>query len=125
MFSPSGSSSMRAGPDPRSNQAVIEQERRRLSQRLDEVARLCEGTLPPGSFYGELLQRLIESLAAVAGSVWIRTPQGTLQQQVQINNQAVRLDAIDDVPDTHDRLLRLALTNPHPLHLPPPSTTSQ
>ena len=42
---------MSAGPDPRSSNAqVIEQERRRLSQRLDEVARLCEGTLPASAW---------------------------------------------------------------------------
>src|SRR6266853_1726729 len=53
-----GAPPMSAGPDPRSSNAqVIEQERRRLSQRLDEVARLCEGTLPASAFYGELLQR--------------------------------------------------------------------
>src|SRR5262245_29488585 len=94
---------MSAGPDPRSNAQVIEQERRRLSQRLDEVARLCEGALPPGQFYGELLQRLIESLAAVAGSVWVRTPQGNLQQQFQINMQQVGLDS-DEARASHDML---------------------
>src|SRR5262245_61105290 len=112
---------MSAGPDPRSNAQVIEQERRRLSQRLDEVARLCEGTLPPGQFYGEMLQRLIDSLAAVAGSVWIKTPQGNLQQQSQINVQQVGLDS-DAARASHDMLLRVAFTNPQNLHLPPNSS---
>src|SRR5262245_29169835 len=111
---------MSAGPDPRSNAQVIEQERRRLSQRLDEVARLCEGTLPPPQFYGEMLKRLIESLAAVGGSVWIRTPQGNLQQQFQINVQQVGLDT-DEARAAHDMLLRFAFTNPQNLHLPPRS----
>jgi hypothetical protein len=112
---------MSAGPDPRSNAQVIEQERRRLSQRLDEVARLCEGTLPPGSFYGELLQRLLDSLAAVAGSVWIRTAQGNLQQQFQINMQQAGLEA-DDARKQHDALLRAAFMQPQPMSLPPHST---
>jgi len=112
---------MSAGPDPRTNAQVIEQERRRLSQRLDEVARLCEGTLPPGSFYGELLQRLLESLAAVAGSVWIRTPQGNLQQQFQVNMQQAGLDN-DNARSQHDALLRLAFMQPQPMSLPPNST---
>jgi hypothetical protein len=112
---------MSAGPDPRSSAQVIEQERRRLSQRLDEVARLCEGTLPPGSFYGELLQRLIESLAAVAGSVWVRTPQGNLQQQFQVNMQQAGLDG-DEARAQHDALLRVAFMQPQPMSLPPRST---
>ena len=73
--------SIGGGPDPRSNAQIIEQERRKLGQRLDEVARLCETGMPASTFYGEMLQRLIESLAAVAGAIYMRTPQGHLQQQ--------------------------------------------
>jgi len=43
---------MSTGPDPRqsSNARVIEQVRRRLSQHLDEVARLCESDNPTPLF---------------------------------------------------------------------------
>jgi hypothetical protein len=117
---------MSAGPDPRTtNQQVIEQERRRLSQRLDDVARLCESGLAPPAFYGELLQRLLESLAAAAGSVWIRTPQGNLQQQFQINMQSVGLDASEEARQSHDGLLRLAFTSGQPMHLPPRSAMGE
>jgi hypothetical protein len=110
---------MSAGPDPRAaNAQVIEQERRRLSQRLDEVARLCESGVAPTAFYGELLQRLLESLAAVAGCVWIRTAQGNLQQQFQINMQQVGLDASEEARQGHDALLRVAFTSAKPMHLP-------
>src|SRR5690242_4119559 len=113
---------MSAGPDPRTaNAQLIEQERRRLSQRLDEVARLCETGVPPTTFYQELLQRLLESLAAVAGSVWIRTPQGNLQQQFQINLQQVGLDGSEEARQAHDGILRVAFTNGQPMHLPPHS----
>jgi len=89
---------MSAGPDPRTaNAQLIEQERRRLSQRLDEVARMCEGSMPPPAFYAEMLQRLLESLAAIAGSVWIRTPQGNLQQQFQINLQQLGIDSNEEL----------------------------
>lgn len=114
---------MSAGPDPRTaNAQMIEQERRRLSARLDEVARLCEGGLPPHSFYGEMLQRLIESLAAVAGTVWLRTPQGNLQQQFQINLQQVGLDTSEEAQQMHAGLLRVAFTSGQQMHLPPNST---
>jgi transcriptional regulator with GAF, ATPase, and Fis domain len=100
-------------------------QRRQLSQRLHEVARLSEGTLPPGSFYMEMLQRLIASLAAVAGSVWILTPHGNLQQQVQINIEATGLDADENFRQSHDALLRLAFTDPKPMQLPPRSILDQ
>ena len=112
---------MSAGPDPRTNAQVIEQERRRLSQRLDEVARLCESGVAPAAFYGELLQRLLESLAAVAGCVWIRTAQGNLQQQFQINMQQLGLDASEEARQSHDALLRVAFTTAQPMNLPPRS----
>jgi hypothetical protein len=112
------------GPDPTNDprKEMIEQERRRLSARLDEVARLCESSIPPPAFYGELLQRLLESLAAVAGSVWIRNAQGHLQQQFQINLQQVGLEGNEEARVSHDTLLRVAFTNGQPLHLPPRST---
>src|SRR4051794_39976606 len=112
---------MSAGPDPRTNAQVIEEERRRLSKRLDEVARLCESGVAPAAFYGELLQRLLESLAAVAGCVWIRTAQGNLQQQFQINMQQLGLDASEEARQSHDALLRVAFTNAQPMNLPPRS----
>ncbi len=107
--------------DPRHQAQVLEQERRRLSQRLDEVARLCEATIPPAGFYAELLQRLLESLAAPAGCVWLRTPQGNLQQAFQINFTQAGLDA-NEARVAHDALLRLVFTNGQPIHLPPRSS---
>jgi hypothetical protein len=116
---------MSAGPDPRTNAQVIEQERRKLSQRLDEVARLCESGVAPPAFYGEMLHRLLESLAAVAGCIWMRTPQGNLQQQFQINMQQAGLDTSEEARHSHDALLRIAFTNAKPMHLPPRSAMAQ
>src|SRR4051794_8208989 len=112
---------MSTTPDPRTQARVLEQERRRLSQRLDEVARLCEAPLPSSAFYSELMQRLLDSLAAVGGCVWVRTPQGNLQQAFQINFAQAGLDS-DDARASHDALLRLAFTNGQPIHLPPRSS---
>ena len=112
---------MSTTPDPRTQAQVLEQERRRLSQRLDEVSRLCEAPLPPAAFYSELLQRLLDSLAAPAGCVWVLTSQGNLQQAFQINFQQAGLDT-DEARASHDSLLRLAFTNGQPIHLPPRSS---
>jgi hypothetical protein len=61
--------------DPDDHRGRIERERRKLSERLDEVARLAYGDVPPATFYSVMLGRLMESLTAVAGSAWTRTPQ--------------------------------------------------
>lgn len=113
---------MSAVPDPQVDLKVIEQERRRLSRRLEEVARLCEANLPPATFYGELLKRLLESLAAPAGAVWARTPQGNLQLQFQANLKEVGLDRSEDGRKSHEELLRQAVIQPRPLHLLPHSS---
>jgi hypothetical protein len=110
-----------AGPNPPLDTQVLEQERRRLGKRLDEVARMCEANLPPATFYGEMLKRLLESLAAPAGVVWTRTAQGNLQQQFQINAREIGLDRNDEARQSHEELIRQAVLQPRPLHLPPQS----
>jgi hypothetical protein len=107
--------------DPAPDPQAIEQERQRLSRRLDEVARLCESDVPPGTFYGELLRRLLESLAATAGAVWGRTAQGNLQILFQINLKEVGLDRSEEARQAHFELLRRAVVKPQPLHLLPHS----
>ncbi len=112
---------MTPGPDPQLNLQVVEQERRRLGQRLEEVSRLCEADVPPVVFYGEMLKRLLESLAAPAGAVWTRTPQGNLQIQYQVNLQQIGLDKSDEVRQAHGELLRLAVAQGKPMDVPPRS----
>jgi hypothetical protein len=100
---------------------ALEQERRRLSKRLEEVSRLAESSASPVVFYGEMLKRLLESLAAPAGAVWTRTAQGNLQLQFQINIKEVGIDKSDDARQTHEELLRRMASEPRPLHLMPHS----
>ncbi len=112
---------MSVGPDPQVDSNVIEQERRRLSRRLDEVARLCETNVPAATFYGEMLKRLLESLAAPAGAVWTRTPQGNLQLQFQVNLKEVGVDRTEEARTSHEELLRAAVMQPRQIHLLPHS----
>jgi hypothetical protein len=107
-----------AVPDPRTEAQVLEQQRRRLSQKLDSIARLCEASVQPHAFYGELLKQLLESLAATAGVVWARTQQGNLQQQFAIGLKDVGLEA-EEVKKAHEELLRHYAAQPQPMHLPP------
>jgi hypothetical protein len=103
-----------AGPD-------LEQERRRIASRLEEVARLSESNVPPGAYFGEMLKRLLETLAAPAGAVWARTPQGHLQLQYQINLKEIGLDQTEEVRVAHEELLRQATATSRPFHVPPRS----
>ena len=112
---------MPPGPEQQVNPQVVEQERRRLGQRLDEVARLSESDVPQAVFYGDMLKRLLESLAAPAGAVWTRTPQGNLQIQFQVNLKEIGLDQSDEVREAHGELLRLAVAQGKPMDVPPRS----
>jgi hypothetical protein len=110
-----------AAPNAQVNSPDLEQERRRIALRLEEVAKLSESGVPSGAFYGEMLKRLLESLAAPAGAVWARTPQGHLQLQYQINLKEIGLDQSEEARQSHEELLRQAIQQPRPLHVPPRS----
>ncbi len=112
---------MSVGPESQVDPQIIEQERRRLSRRLEEVARLCETDQPPGKFYAEMLGRTLESLAAPAGAIWTLTAQGNLQQQVQSNYKEVGVESSDEARQSHAELLRMAISNPKAEALMPQS----
>ncbi len=112
---------MSAGPEPSVDVSAVEAERRRLGRRLEEVARMCESDMAPSQFYGELLKRLLECLAAPAGVVWARTERGNLQLQFQINVKEIGLDHTPEARASHEELLRQAMAQPQVLHLLPHS----
>jgi hypothetical protein len=103
-------------------QQVIEQERRRLGRHLEEISRLCESDAPPAVFYGELLKRLLEALAAPAGGLWTRTAQGNLQLQFQANLREIGLDRTPEAAQSHSELLRMAVAQPKARDFPPHSS---
>ncbi len=74
---------MNTGPNPVDTGLAgptIEQIRRQINRLFEEVAQLAEQQdLSPAHFYAELLQRVLTGIAAPAGAVWLRTPQGNLQ----------------------------------------------
>src|SRR6516165_678938 len=109
-----------AGPevDPR----TIEQTRQQINRLRDEVARLSETDIEPANYYGEFLMRVLTALAAPAGAVWIRTPQGNLQLQYQIQMQQVGIDRSESGRQGHDELLRQAVQNGKPVYLAPHSS---
>jgi hypothetical protein len=100
---------------------MLEETRRHINRLIEEVGRLAESELPPSEFYGELLKRVLAAMAAPAGAVWARTPQGNLQLQFHINMREVGLDRNEQSKLTHDELLRRSVLNPQPIHLLPHS----
>ncbi|MSR30932.1 MAG: efflux RND transporter periplasmic adaptor subunit [Gemmataceae bacterium] len=112
---------MSANPEPQIDPRSLDLERRRLSQRLEEISKLCESDVPPGVFYGELLKKLLESLAAPVGAIWIRTNQGNLQLQFQANLKEVGLDKTEESRQSHEELLRQVVVNPRQVVLLPRS----
>jgi hypothetical protein len=110
-----------AAPNAQVNSPDLEQERRRIALRLEEVAKLSDSNVPPGAFYGEMLKRLLETLAAPSGAVWARTPQGNLQLQYQINLKEIGLEQNEEARKSHEELVRQAIMQPRPFHVPPRS----
>src|SRR5262249_17355301 len=74
---------------------------------------------PPAEYYGEFLKRVLAALAAPAGAVWVRTPQGNLQLQFQINMQQVGVNRNKPSRQGHDELLRQAVLKGQPIHMGP------
>jgi hypothetical protein len=98
---------------------LIEQARRQINRLAEEIAHLSDSDLSPADYYGEFLQRVLQALAAPAGAVWLLTQQGNLQLQYQINMREVGLDKTKEGRESHDELLRAAITRGQPGMLPP------
>jgi hypothetical protein len=111
------------GPDP--NVEQIEQVRRQINRLAEEIAHFSEMDLAPAEYYGEFLQRVLTALAAPAGAVWLRTPQGNLQLQYQIKMGTVGLDRHENSRQIHDELLRQAAMKGQPGLIYPQSSVGQ
>ncbi len=112
---------MAVGTDPHTSNQVIDQERRRIGRHLDDIARMAETDVPPTTFYGEVLKRLLDALAAPAGAVWLRTIPGTPQLHYQVNLNQVGTERNEQTRQSHEGLLLMALHQaaPQPVHLLP------
>ena len=114
---------MSAGPEP--NVEQVEQIRRQINRLAEEIARLSDMELLPSDYYNEFLQRVVAALAAPAGAIWLRTAQGNLQLQFQINMRQVGLDKVENSRQMHDELLRQAALKGTPILVAPHSSTGQ
>jgi multidrug efflux pump subunit AcrA (membrane-fusion protein) len=111
------------GPEPQVDVNLLEQTRRQINRLVEEIAKLSEEDRSPPDFYGQFLQRVLAAVAAPAGAVWIRTPQGHLQLQFQIKIQQVGLDASETARQSHNELLRMCAQLGRQQLIPPHSGT--
>jgi hypothetical protein len=100
----------------------IEQMRQQINRLAEEIAHLSEMDLAPAEYYGEFLQRVLTCLQAPAGAIWLRTPQGNLQLQYQINMRQVGLDQTETSRQSHDELLRMVAMRGQQQLVPPQSS---
>ena len=88
--------------------------RRQVEHAIEQLAALSGSTLAPGEFYQELLRKGLNGIDAPAGAVWIKSPQGFLQQQCQQNISQIGLDDRPDGRQAHNQLLRFAFEKGKP-----------
>jgi multidrug efflux pump subunit AcrA (membrane-fusion protein) len=88
--------------EPQIDPRLVDQTRREIGRLVSEIEHLASSDVSPAEFYAETMRRVYTALAARAVALWIRTPQGNLQLQFQVN-----LPPFDDAArPPHDELLR-------------------
>lgn len=89
----------------------------RLAQEIAELSH----ELPSADYYREFLQRVLAAFAASAGAVWLRTSEGELQAQSQINIEQIGLARAENGQRMHAELLREAAARAQPGFIMPHS----
>ena len=87
----------------------------RLTRRVDQVcevmARVSGSALPAAEFFQTLTTKTLSIVDGPAGSVWLRSPQGLLQQAHQTNVSDVGLDDFARGRELHGELLKHAMAS--------------
>jgi hypothetical protein len=96
---------------------------RRIDEAFEDVARLSGSDSSPADFYQQFLAKVVAGIESPAGAVWLRTPQGFLQLQCQMNLDGVGLDKHKGGRQSHNELLRQAFQMAKPMLLEPYGTT--
>ena len=105
---------MSVGGQNSPNEDSVRRIRRQVELAVEQLASLSGSNMAPGEFYEELLRKGLDGIDAPAGAVWIKSPQGFLQQQCQSNLGNIGLDDRPDGRQSHQQLLRFAFTQGKP-----------
>lgn len=88
---------------------MVLQAQQHINRLADDIAYLSESDLSVADYFAQVLPRLLGAFSAVAGAVWLRTSQGNLQLQCQINLAQIGWDRQEESRQSHDELLRQAV----------------
>jgi hypothetical protein len=97
---------MNQAPDAATGADPLAQTQQQLRLLATEALHLSLSDLAPADYYPQLLQRALHALAAPAGVVWVRTPQGHFQQQCQLNPAGGSRERSPAARERHANLLR-------------------
>ncbi len=90
-----------------------------MARVLDEITQLAWSGITVNEFYREMLPRLVEGSAAVAGIVWILKDRGRIVLEQDVHFQKTGLREKDRLePRRHWRLLRKILASGEGLLVP-------
>jgi hypothetical protein len=106
-------------PDAPQGSDPLAQAQQHLLRATEDVVQLSLAPLDPPDYYREFLGRVLEAIAAPAGVVWARTPEGHFQEQCGLNPGQFAPPAEGPGRRRHDELLRQAVQQAQPLFLPP------
>ena len=94
-----------------------------IEDELDQISRLAKSDLPVRDFHRQLLDRIVRTLSAPAGAVWLVAADGCLEADCQIGLEQV-LPADDTAGQQHVGLLREAIEQGGALLVPSHSETT-
>jgi hypothetical protein len=84
---------------------------RQIDQTLEATARLSGSNVSPGELYSGVLQKTVTGIEAPAGAIWLKTPQGFLQLQHQINLTKVGMDDSPEGRQSNNGILARVFQN--------------
>jgi hypothetical protein len=74
------------------DRSMVDATGQQIRSMVNEIEQLSKANIPPKTFYAAFLSRIVASLAAIGGIVWMQTENGMLVPQSVLGNDEVGLD---------------------------------
>ena len=101
---------------------LLEETKSRIRTLVAEIAALAEEDIQPSEFHPEFLSRVVESLAATAGAIWMLDGRGGLRLQHHHQFEVTGLLSGRGRTPEHNALLTCLLQSNQALAVPPGAT---
>ncbi|HEY2413480.1 MAG TPA: HlyD family efflux transporter periplasmic adaptor subunit [Pirellulaceae bacterium] len=105
------------GPDPQ----LVAEMKHEINALVQEITKLSAQDISPDEFYSGLLARIVSAMAATGGAVWLKTENGQLKLQFQINLANSGIDSSARSRSQHSLLLKNVVDSGQALLAPPSS----